>query len=111
MTLTADNPTQPHLKRWTKQEYANLVAREFVDPQRTFFFRGELVEKTSAGELVPKLWTKREFIEKVEDGFLSKQRAFLFRGELIETASIRGVARVRCQTAELLAHHYISTGF
>jgi Uma2 family endonuclease len=88
MTLLADNPTQPHQKRWTKQEYHDLTSKGFVDPGLTFIYRGELVEKSAEGELVPKLWTKREFQEKVERGFLSGQRVFLWRGELIEMASM-----------------------
>jgi Uma2 family endonuclease len=88
MTLIADNPEAPHLKRWTKQEYQALLARGFLHPEQTFLYRGELVDKTAEGELVPKLWTKREYIDKVEQGFLSKQRVFLLRGELIQMASM-----------------------
>jgi len=88
MTLIADNPEAPHLKRWTKQEYQSLREKGFVHGQQTFLYRGELVDKTAEGELVPKLWTKSEYIEKVEKGFLSKQRVILFRGELIEMPSM-----------------------
>jgi Uma2 family endonuclease len=88
MALIADNPTESHLKRWTKQEYRDLVANGFVDGSTTFLYRGELVDKSPEGELVPKLWTKREFIDKVERGFLTKQRVFLLRGELVEMASM-----------------------
>jgi Uma2 family endonuclease len=84
MTLIADNPAAPHVKRWTKQEYSSLIANGFIQGDVTFLYRGELVDKSAEGELIPKLWTKREYMEKVERGFLSKQRVFLYRGELIE---------------------------
>jgi Uma2 family endonuclease len=88
MTLTADNPAVPHLKRWTRQEYQSLLEKGFVRHQQTFLYRGELVDRTAEGELVPKLWTKSEFIQKAEQGFLSKQRVILFRGDLIEMPSM-----------------------
>jgi Uma2 family endonuclease len=88
MALLADNPAVPHVKRWTKQEYNDVVAKGFVDGSKTFLYRGELIDKSAEGELVPKLWTKQEYIDKVEQGFLSKQRVFLLRGELIEMASM-----------------------
>jgi Uma2 family endonuclease len=88
MTLVADNLEAPHVKRWTKQEYNALRADGFIQGDTTFLYRGELVDKSAEGELVPKLWTKLEYIAKVEQGFLSKQRVFLFRGELIQMASM-----------------------
>jgi Uma2 family endonuclease len=88
MTLIADNPAKPHVKRWTKQEYNELVEKGFLHNQRTFLYRGELVDKSSDGVLVPKHWSKKEFIDNVERGFLSKQRVILFRGELIEMPAI-----------------------
>jgi Uma2 family endonuclease len=88
MTLIADNPSQPHVKRWTKQEYNELVEKGFLRGQRTFLYRGELVDKSGDGVLEPKRWSKKEFIGNVERGFLSKQRVILFRGELIEMPAI-----------------------
>ena len=88
MTLLADNPVGPHVKRWTKPEYNDLVEQGFLYNQRTFLYRGELVEKSATRGVVSKHWSKKEFIENVERGFLSKQRVILFRGELIEMPAI-----------------------
>jgi Uma2 family endonuclease len=88
MTLTADNPTVPHVKRWTKLEYNELVERGFLYGQSTFVYRGELVNKSGKGVLEPKHWSKKEFVENVERGFLANHRLILFRGELIETPAI-----------------------
>jgi Uma2 family endonuclease len=88
MTLVADNPTQPRVKRWTKEEYNELVERGFLYGQSTFLHRGELVNKSADRGLVPKHWSKKEFVENVERGFISNQRVILFRGELIEMPAI-----------------------
>jgi Uma2 family endonuclease len=87
MTMIAEHPVSRHAKRWTRQEYFDLVARGFVRPD-TLFYNGELVDKSPEGVLLPKLWTKQEYSEKVERGFLAKQRVYLFRGELIEMSSM-----------------------
>jgi Uma2 family endonuclease len=87
MTMIAEHSVSRHVKRWTRQEYIDLVARGFIGSD-TLFYKGELVDKSPEGVLLPKLWTKREYSEKVERGFLSKQRVYLFRGELIEMASM-----------------------
>lgn len=37
-------PPPPRLKRWTKREYNDLVARGVFSGQRIYLFRGELIE-------------------------------------------------------------------
>jgi Uma2 family endonuclease len=88
MTLIADNPAVPHVKRWTKQEYFELVEKGFLYGQSTYLFRGELVNKRFNALPAPKEWSKKEFIESVERGFFTNQRLILFRGELIEMPAI-----------------------
>lgn len=84
MTLALDELTKPHVKRWTKEEYNDLVERGFLSKQRTFLFRGALVDKSCEGKLLVKHWSKAEFLENVERGFLQRERVMLYRGELIE---------------------------
>jgi Uma2 family endonuclease len=51
MTLILNNPSKPHLKRWTKQEYHAEVDRGSFRRQRIFLYRGELIEMPPMGSL------------------------------------------------------------
>jgi Uma2 family endonuclease len=51
MSLIADNPAIPHVKRWTKQEFIDNVERGFLSKQRVILFRGELIEMPAIGAL------------------------------------------------------------
>jgi Uma2 family endonuclease len=51
MTLVADNPAKPHVKRWTKQEYNALVDRGAFQGMRVYLYRGELIEMPPMGSL------------------------------------------------------------
>jgi Uma2 family endonuclease len=44
MTIAIDQPPPPRVKRWTKQEYNDLVAMGGLRGQRVYLFRGELIE-------------------------------------------------------------------
>jgi len=44
MTIAVDQPPPPHVKRWTKREYNDLVERGVFQGQRLYLFRGELIE-------------------------------------------------------------------
>ena len=44
MTIAIDQPPPPHVKRWTKREYNELVERGAFQGQHVYLFRGELVE-------------------------------------------------------------------
>ncbi len=108
--MIADHPVRRHVKRWTRQEYIDLVAKGFVRPD-TLFYKGELVDKSPEGVLLPKLWTKQEYSEKVEKGFLVKQRVYLFRGELIEMSSMgalhwQGIKKLNYWLTENFRHEF-----
>jgi Uma2 family endonuclease len=49
MTLILNNPSKPHLKRWTKKEYHAEVERGAFSRQRIFLYRGELIEMPPMG--------------------------------------------------------------
>ena len=51
MTLALDQPTKPHVKRWTKREYHRLVDRCAFRGERVILFRGELIEMPPMGAL------------------------------------------------------------
>src|SRR5438105_7314200 len=51
MTLTLNETTKPHLKRWTKQEFNDAVERGFIEGKRIILFRGELIEMPAMGAL------------------------------------------------------------
>jgi len=51
MTLILNNPSKPHLKRWTKKEYHAQVDRGAFRGQRIFLYRGELIEMPPMGSL------------------------------------------------------------
>jgi Uma2 family endonuclease len=51
MTLILNNPSKPHLKRWTKKEYHTQVDRGAFRGQRIFLYRGELIEMPPMGSL------------------------------------------------------------
>jgi Uma2 family endonuclease len=51
MTLVLNNPSKPHLKRWTKREYHAAVDRGAFRGERVFLFRGELIEMPPMGSL------------------------------------------------------------
>jgi Uma2 family endonuclease len=44
MTLAVDQPRPPRVKRWTKQEYNELVKRGMFEGLRVYLYRGELIE-------------------------------------------------------------------
>jgi Uma2 family endonuclease len=44
MTIAIDQPPPPRVKRWTKREYNEMVARGAFEGQRLYLFRGELIE-------------------------------------------------------------------
>ena len=51
MTLVLNNPSKPHLKRWTKREYHAEVDRGGFRQQRIFLYRGELIEMPPMGSV------------------------------------------------------------
>lgn len=44
MTIAIDQPPPPHVKRWTKREYSEMIERGAFQGQHVYLFRGELVE-------------------------------------------------------------------
>jgi Uma2 family endonuclease len=44
MTLAEQQPPPPRVKRWTKREYNDLVAKGAFSGQHIYLFRGELIE-------------------------------------------------------------------
>jgi Uma2 family endonuclease len=49
MNLILDKPTKPRVKRWTKQEYNEIVDLGAFSQQRIYLFRGDLIEMPSMG--------------------------------------------------------------
>jgi Uma2 family endonuclease len=51
MTMLAEIPAVRSRKRWTKQEYNDLVDRGFFSKKRVFLYRGEIIQMPAMGAL------------------------------------------------------------
>jgi Uma2 family endonuclease len=103
MTVAVDKPTEPRVKRWTKQEYNDLVERGAFRDRRVYLYRGEIIQQFAEPAPQRKRWSKEEYNLLVEKGAFQNQNVFLFRGELIEMPPMGALhARALAKTSRIM---------